>query len=102
MVEHHVANVNVTGSTPVSRSKVLQQQKDDMTESRARYTSEEAALMVGSRFDLVLIASQRVRELKRGHRSTLNTKEGPIVTALMEIEQGLVGREYLKRIRKNA
>jgi DNA-directed RNA polymerase subunit omega len=58
--------------------------------------------MVGSRFDLVLIASQRVRELKRGHRSTLNTKEGPIVTALMEIEQGLVGREYLKRIRKNA
>ncbi len=47
-----------------------------MTESRARYTSEEAALMVGSRFDLVLIASQRVRELKRGHRSTLNTKAG--------------------------
>jgi DNA-directed RNA polymerase subunit K/omega len=32
----------------------------------------------------------------------LNTKAGPTVTALMEIEQGLVGREYLKRIRKNA
>ena len=73
-----------------------------MTQSRARYTSEDAALMVGNRFDLVLIASHRVRELKRGHRSTLNTKEGPIVTALMEIEAGLVGREYLKRIRKNA
>ena len=57
--------------------------------------------MVGSRFDLVLIASHRVRELKRGYRSTLNTKSGPIVTALMEIEAGLVGREYLKRIRKN-
>ena len=66
-----------------------------MTESRARYTSEEAALMVGSRFDLVLIASQRVRELKRGHRSTLNTKAGPVVTALMEIEAGLVTRDYL-------
>ena len=73
-----------------------------MIESRARYTSEEAALMVGSRFDLVLIASQRVRELKRGHKSLLNTKAGPTVTALMEIEQGLVGRDYLKRIRKNA
>jgi DNA-directed RNA polymerase subunit K/omega len=31
-----------------------------MTESRARYISEEAANMVGNRFDLVLIASQRV------------------------------------------
>ena len=100
MVEHHVANVNVTGSNPVSRSIVLQQQKDDMTESRARYTSEEAALMVGNRFDLVLIASERVRELKNGHRSLLNTKAGPVVTALQEIEAGHVGRDYLKRLRK--
>ena len=75
--------------------------KENMSQSRARYTSEEAANMVVSRFDLVLIASQRVRELKRGHRSLLNTKAGPTVTALMEIEAGLVGREYLKRIRKN-
>jgi DNA-directed RNA polymerase subunit omega len=72
-----------------------------MSQSRARYTSEEAANMVGNRFDLVLIASQRVRELKRGHRSLLNTKAGQTVTALMEIEAGLVGREYHKRIRKN-
>ena len=72
-----------------------------MSESRARYTSEEAALAVGNRFDLVLIAAQRVRELKRGHRSTLVTKAGPTVTALMEIEKGLVGRDYLKRLRKN-
>ena len=71
-----------------------------MTESRARYTSEEAALMVGNRFDLVLIASQRVRELKNGHRSLLNTKAGPFVTALQEIEAGHVGRDYLKRLKK--
>ena len=71
-----------------------------MTESRARYTSEEAALMVGNRFDLVLIASQRVRELKNGHRSLLNTKAGPVVTALQEIVAGHVGRDYLKRLRK--
>ena len=73
-----------------------------MSESRARYTSEDAARMVGNHFDLVLIASQRVRELKSGHRSMLNTKAGPTVTALQEIEAGLVGREYLKRIKKNA
>lgn len=74
-----------------------------MSESRARYTSEEAAIAVGNRYDLVLIASARVRELKRGHKSRLstNTKSGPIVTSLMEIEQGLVGRDYLKRIRNS-
>jgi len=100
LVEHYLAKVNVESSNLFARSKVLQQQKDDMTESRARYTSEEAALAVGNRFDLVLIAAQRVRELKRGHKSLLNTKAGPTVTALQEIEAGLVGRDYLKRIRK--
>ena len=68
-----------------------------MTESRARYTSEEAVTAVGNRYDLVLIASKRVRELKRGHRPKVITKAGPAVTALQEIEKGFVGREYLKR-----
>jgi DNA-directed RNA polymerase subunit omega len=72
-----------------------------MSQSRARYTSEDAVNMIGNRFDLVLVAAQRVRELKRGHRSLLTTRSGPMVTALEEIEKGLVGREYLKRIRKN-
>jgi DNA-directed RNA polymerase subunit omega len=72
-----------------------------MTESRARYTSQEAADMIGNRFDLVLIASARVRELKRGHKSRLDkpVSAGPTVVALMEIEKGLVGREYLKQVR---
>ena len=70
------------------------------TESRARYTSQEAAEMIGNRFEMVLIASARVRELKRGHKSLLDkpTTAGPIVTALMEIEKGLVGREYLRKV----
>lgn len=71
-----------------------------MTESRVRYTSEEAVNQVGNRFDLVLIASARVRELHRGHKPKLTTKAGPTVTALQEIEAGLVGREYLKRVGK--
>ena len=68
-------------------------------ESRARYTSEEAVNAVGNRFDLVLIASARVRELKRGHLPKVVTKAGYSVTALQEIEKGFVGREYLKRVR---
>ena len=69
-----------------------------MSESRARYTSEEAVNKVGNRFDLILIASQRVRDLKRGHQPKLKTKAGSTVTALQEIEAGLVGRELLKRL----
>jgi len=67
-----------------------------MSDSRARYTSEEAVNMVGNRFDLVLIASARVRELKRGYRPKVpKSNDGHTVTALKEIEKGLVGRNYL-------
>jgi len=65
----------------------------------SRISSEQAVIQVGNRYDLVLIASQRVRELRSGHRPKINTKHGPILTALAEIEKGLVTREYLKRIR---
>ena len=68
----------------------------------ARISSEKAANAVGNRYDLILIASQRVRELKNGHRPKLSTKNGATLTALEEIEEGLVGREYLKRIRDEA
>jgi DNA-directed RNA polymerase omega subunit len=56
--------------------------------------------MIGNKFDLVLIAALRTRELKKGVRPKIQCEDGPTVTALKEIEQGLVGREYLKRIRK--
>ena len=64
-----------------------------------RQTSEAAVNAVGNRYDLVLIASARTRELMTGHRPKLSTVNGPVVTALKEIEEGLVGREYLKRVR---
>ena len=54
---------------------------------------------VGNRFDLVLIAAARVRELRRGHAKQVKGLNSPTITALQEIEAGLVGREYLKRIR---
>jgi DNA-directed RNA polymerase subunit omega len=65
-----------------------------------RQTSEAAVNAVGNRYDLILIASQRVRELTAGHRPKVNTKNGHAVTALREIEEGLIDREYLKRIKK--
>jgi len=65
----------------------------------ARITSEKAALAVENRFDLVLIASQRARELKRGALPKVASKNSAVVTALREIEQGFISRDYLKRIR---
>lgn len=65
----------------------------------ARITSQLAVEAVGNRFDLVLIASQRVRELKRGALPKVASKNAAIVTALREIEEGYIGRDYLKRIR---
>ena len=55
---------------------------------------------IGNRFDLVLAAAVRVRELKQGHRSKLtDKKDGNTITALREIEEGLVGQELLRKIK---
>jgi len=66
----------------------------------ARYTSQDAVEMIGNRYDLVLIASIRARELKRGYKPLIETNNKPIVTALNEIEQGKIGIEYLKKVKK--
>lgn len=55
----------------------------------ARYTSEKAAEMAGGRFQLVLMASHRARELKNGHAQRVEGKDATaVVTALREIEEG--------------
>lgn len=61
----------------------------------ARITSEAASKAVGSKYDLVLIASRRVRELRHGHAPMVEPHASEMITALREIEQGKVGREYL-------
>ena len=58
-------------------------------------TSQAAVAAVGNRYDLVLIASQRVRELKDGAVPRVQSQHGAILTALKEIEQGHIGRDYL-------
>jgi DNA-directed RNA polymerase subunit omega len=67
--------------------------------SNSRNTSELAVEQVGNRFDLVLIASARARELKRGHRAKVSGAGGITATVLKEIDEGLIGREYLKKLR---
>ena len=70
----------------------------DVRGRTAGLTSEHAVEALGNRYDLVLVAAQRARELRRGHAPKIVTKYGAMVTAILEIEQGLVGNEYLDRI----
>jgi DNA-directed RNA polymerase subunit omega len=62
----------------------------------ARITSEVAQQAVGSKYDLILIASRRVRELRNGYAPEIaDVHRSEIVTALREIEAGKIGRDYL-------
>jgi DNA-directed RNA polymerase subunit omega len=72
-----------------------------MFDSPSRNSSDEAAAQVGGRFNLVLIASARVRELKRGHAPKVKNAGGISATALAEIAAGKIGVDYLKRVRNS-
>jgi len=53
----------------------------------------------GNRFDLVLIAAARAREIKRHNRESDKREHvHSNITALEDIQSGKVGKEYLKRI----
>ena len=67
----------------------------------ARITSQKAAKMIGSQFDLVLVAAQRARELRNGSKPRVESKNGPCVTAIKEIEEGLYTKQdYLDKLQK--
>ena len=59
-------------------------------------SNEAAVTAVENRYDLVLIGARRARELGRGDRPRVDgPKHSSMVTALKEIELGLIGRDYL-------
>ena len=66
----------------------------------AKYTSEICERMIGNKFDLVLIAATRAREIRDGHAPLLKGKDGSTIMSLREIEAGLVGRELLDKYEK--
>ena len=66
----------------------------------ARYTSQQAVAAIGNRYDLVLAASQRARELKNGSMPKVEGKDASFnVTALREIEQGkYTFQDYMNKL----
>ncbi|MBO1255908.1 DNA-directed RNA polymerase subunit omega [Alteromonas sp. 5E99-2] len=65
----------------------------------ARVTVEDAVDQVGNRFDLVLVAARRARQLAtEGKEPKVDMgNDKPTVTALREIEQGLVDAESIEQ-----
>lgn len=63
----------------------------------ARVTVEDAVEKVGNRFNLVLIASRRARQIATGGKEPLVPVENdkPTVLALREIEAGLITTEIM-------
>ena len=65
----------------------------------ARVSNKEGIDAVGgSQFDLILIVAHRGREYAKGDRPMISRKGGRGMTALREIEQGLIGPEYKDKI----
>ena len=59
----------------------------------ARITVEDCLQRVDNRFELVLVAARRARQLATGGKDPLvaETSDKPTVIALREIEAGLIG-----------
>jgi DNA-directed RNA polymerase subunit K/omega len=61
--------------------------------------TEKCVANIGGRYDLVLIAAQRLREIKRVHRDN-PTKYVTCVDALIEVQEGQVNVEdYILKIK---
>lgn len=65
----------------------------------ARVTVEEAVKQVGNRFDLVLIAARRARQISVNGCDPLVELENdkPTVIAIREIEEGLISEEFMDK-----
>lgn len=65
----------------------------------ARITVEDCLNNVDNRFQLVLVAAKRARQLAMGHEPQVEWEnDKPTVVALREIAEGLVGRNILDEV----
>lgn len=63
----------------------------------ARVTVQDAVEKIGNRFDLVLVAARRARQMQTGGKNALVQEENDkqTVIALREIEEGLITKDIL-------
>jgi DNA-directed RNA polymerase subunit omega len=63
----------------------------------ARITVEDCLKKVPNRFELVLVASRRAKQLLKGARPLVESDNKEVVTAFREIAAGEVDFEYPER-----
>ena len=64
----------------------------------ARITVEDCLKTIPNRFELVLAATYRARQLVQGHTPRVESKDKPTVTALREIAVGMTDRDRLTKV----
>ncbi|MDO5531295.1 DNA-directed RNA polymerase subunit omega [Sutterella sp.] len=64
----------------------------------ARITVEDCLKKIPNRFQMVLAAAYRARQLSQGYAPKIDAKDKPAVIALREIADGLVGTDMLKHV----
>lgn len=66
----------------------------------ARITVEDCLDKVDNRFELVMVASKRARQIAVGGKDPLVSEDGdkPTVLALREIAEGLINREQIMKV----
>ena len=81
----------------MKRSATYVIDRGDTTDPRTNYLDiAKCARNVGGQFNLVLIAARRGREIARHNRGSSKFEhKHPGVTALLEIQDGKIGQEYL-------
>lgn len=80
-----------------------QRRRDDLKKNEIheydRLKIEDAVKFIPNRFEMILCAGQRARQLHAGHRAHIDIGSRENVTALREIAGGHVGRELLRLVR---
>ena len=72
---------------------------DTLGRNMARITVEDCLKKIPNRFQMVLVASVRARQLSQGQTPKVECKDKASVAALREIAEGAVGLELLSGIR---
>ena len=64
----------------------------------ARITVEDCLKKIPNRFQMVLVAAYRARQISQGYAPKIDAKDKPAAIALREVADGLVGTDMLKHV----
>jgi DNA-directed RNA polymerase omega subunit len=78
---------------PYKRSISASEVVENVEKAAATFLSNSSG--DASKYKMILVAADRGRDLARGAPPRVGGHHRPLVTALLEIEAGLVGRDYV-------